>query len=757
MNNPEYGHLLTGAINSIAAYEGKTSAAIETELGARLGVAGSTIQRYKSGQVPPDPQIIETLAAEAVRRAYLNREWLARYLRAARCPASQEIIERLIPSRPQAPQSSRRIYQNLPAPTYNRFVMRSQAYADVLDGLRQRSAVVLVTSLGGMGKTSLAREVAAHCLARANGTPAFDAAVWVSDKGHAGATNLSLVLDEIARTLDYPGLISMAFDDRRFEVEQLLRRQRVLLIIDNFETITDGALLAWLLRLPEPSKALVTSREYHPEFRSSWPVDLGGMNKQEATEFVSNQLHTLRMDTLVQDPAEMDPLWEATGGNPKAILLALGNLKHGHRPLGEVIGELYQGHGDLFDDLFQRSWQLLDDACQRVLLAMTLFPHNASEEALSATAGVSGQAFYYAAEQLADLALLDMNRPNIRSTPRYSLHPLVRAFASARMKENASFASQAYERWVALCVTWAAEVKQARFDLRKLRVVELEQETMEAAIRWCYEHDRHPETARLIDGIGYFYHVRGMWDRKLELHPLAAEIARRHDDRLEELDALIKQIQLLSRQAKVAEAEIYLPRLRELAAAGPLPDDLQIEYLSAESFYLVAQDKIDQVEQIWLQHHALSRAENGYLVRSWLADCLLARRDWAGAAALLAESLHEVTERQVQRGMIAISVKLIAIYLEQGCLPEAAAALEAISHLAADNLDRRYMAFIQSYYARFYTLQNNLPAARAAYHEAIDLFERMGMRRQLARVRLGLQALDEMPANPAEPDLPRLP
>ena len=35
-----FGRLLKGAINSIAAYEGKTAPAIEDELGAQIGVAG---------------------------------------------------------------------------------------------------------------------------------------------------------------------------------------------------------------------------------------------------------------------------------------------------------------------------------------------------------------------------------------------------------------------------------------------------------------------------------------------------------------------------------------------------------------------------------------------------------------------------------------------------------------------------------------------------------------------------------------------
>src|SRR5512134_250168 len=453
MRNSEFGHLLTGASNSIAAYESKTSAAVEMELGEKLGVAASTVQRYKAGYLPPETHMIECLASESVRRGYLNREWLSRFLHTARYPAPNAIIEGLFPSHPQA--APKHVYQNLPAPTYNQFVMRARAYADVVDGLRQRSAVVLITSLGGMGKTSLAREVAAHCLVGDRSAPTFDAVVWVSDKGREGATNLSVVLDEIARTLDYPGFTSLPFEDKRYEVEQLLRRQRVLLVVDNFETITDGALLSWLLRLPEPSKALVTSREYHAEFRSCWPVDLRGMSPAECDEFMRNQLHFLRMEELVEYPTDLAPICEVTGGNPKAIMLALGYLKHGQRPLSEVIDEIYAGRGDLFDDLFRRAWQLLDDTAQRVLMAMTLFPVSASQDALGEVAAVQGFAYGRAADRLGELSLLDSSRPNIQSAPRYSLHPLARAFASARLQEHSGFELEARQRWVMVCLQWA--------------------------------------------------------------------------------------------------------------------------------------------------------------------------------------------------------------------------------------------------------------------------------------------------------------
>src|SRR6266508_5935047 len=90
-----FGRLLKGAINSIAAYEGKTAPAVEDELGAQIGVAGSAIQRYKAGNLPPEPRTVQILAEAAVRRGFLSRAWLLRFLQAARYPTPDALITQL--------------------------------------------------------------------------------------------------------------------------------------------------------------------------------------------------------------------------------------------------------------------------------------------------------------------------------------------------------------------------------------------------------------------------------------------------------------------------------------------------------------------------------------------------------------------------------------------------------------------------------------------------------------------------------------
>ena len=380
--NDEFGRLLTGAINSIATYEGKTAPMVEQELGQHIGLSGASIQRYKRGHVPPEARTAKLLAQATVKRGYLDRRWLSRFLHAAAYPALDALLDELCPAAPTSAPTGRPL-QNLPPPSYAQFVMRTQPFNEIIDALRQRSAVVVVASLGGMGKTSLVREVAAHCL-QPDSELGMDAVVWVSDAERPGFTTLDTVLDEVARTLGYDGLVERSPDEKRRSVEQLLRSQRVLVVVDNFETVADVNLLSWLLKLPEPSKAIITTREYRREFRhGAWPVELRGMVAEEATAFIAQRLKALRIDHLITHATQISPLIHITSGNPKAIDMALGSLKYGRRSLQDVVDDLYQARGGLFEDLFARNWSLLDEAARRVLLAATFFVPSASEEALA--------------------------------------------------------------------------------------------------------------------------------------------------------------------------------------------------------------------------------------------------------------------------------------------------------------------------------------------------------------------------------------
>jgi tetratricopeptide (TPR) repeat protein len=739
-----FGRLLKAGISSIANCEGKTAPAIEADLGAQIGVAAHTIQRYKAGHLPPEARSVQILAEACVRRGHLNREWLQGFLHAAHYPGAEQLLDQLYPSG-AAKTRPPRVYHNLPAPTYSQFVMRQQVYDEVLDGLRQRSAVVLMASLGGMGKTSLAREVAARCLSGEANLPAVDAVVWLSDKDRPGTTNLTVVLNEIACTLDYPGVTQFAHQEKRYEVEQLLRRQTVLVVIDNFETITDDALLDWLLRLPEPSKAIITTRAYRRELRSSWPIDLGGMDDAEARQLIAERLRALKIERLVDDPAQLDPLIRATGGNPKAIELAIGLLKHERRPLGQVVDDLHTARGALFDDLFQRAWSLLDLAARHVLLALTLFPASASHEALGTTAGEQELAFDPAVAMLADLSLVDVQQMHVQSQPRYALHPLVRAFARSKLVEEPEFATNARARWVEWYCQLATQVGFRWDDLSRLDSLDTEHETMHEAVTWTFQNEQYVAAIQLIEGVRYYYNVRGLWDDRLSINPLRADAARRIGDRDNEALALAHHVEICSKQGRLDEAARYHAQLADIAGSPGLPDDTVFEIQHALALYARARGDLAAAEQIWRQLLVLSSRLGGqkYIVnRRWLATCLYQQGDLAAAQQLYRESLRDAIQIGDQRSVVGNTLKLAAIDLDLGNLAEAEAALEECHTTAEHFQDRRRLGELHSLVARLRILRGDAPAACAALLSAIDLFERLGMRRELAEAQEVLAQLE---------------
>lgn len=739
-----FGRLLSGAINSIAIYEGRSTPVVEEELGSLLNLSGKTIQRYKGGYRPPEERSIEILAEAAIQRGYLGREWLQRFLHAARYPFADKLLDRLCPIGP-ARLRPPRIYHNLPAPTYSQFVMRTEAFAEVWEGLSKQSAIVLIVGLGGNGKTSLAREVAARCLKDDNDVSRFDTIVWISDKDRPGTSNLSVVLDEIACVLNYPGFTQFAHDEKLYEVGQLLRRQRVLIVVDNFETVTDTALLAWLQNLPEPSKAMITTREYHREFRrSGWLVELRGMADAEAQALIFERLRVLRIEKLVSDPAQIEPLVAATGGNPKAIELALGLVKYERRPLQQVVDDLYAARGELFDDLFSRSWALLDEAARCVLLVMTFFPVSTSSAALSVTADVQGFAFDRAIDRLTDLALLDVQQEDLNNSPRFTLHPLVRAFAGAHIGDVAAFARPARQRWIQWYIDFTNYIGYCWDNNSKLDLLEPERDTTAAVIAWAVQHNQHSAIIRLSRGTFYYYFIRGYWNKACDVALCAANSARQIDDTIELVWNLVIYIHLRARQGDYTSVQQHLAELEVWANVTPLPPDIFSEYKWAVACYWMAQQRYAQAEVELRQ--AMERPLTVHpriVVAEFLAISLYRQDKLNEARGMFQLALDDAMNGKSVLDELFIQIYLARIDLDQADLSAAHERLESCQQLLLQYHDQESIALWNYTYARLHILRGDISAARVALTEAIDLFERIGMRRELAEDRAAMADLDD--------------
>jgi hypothetical protein len=73
MRNEAFGRLLKAGIGSIVTVAGKTAPLVEDELGSEIGVAPTTIQYYKTGNIPA-AHVALTEAIDLFERLGMRRE-----------------------------------------------------------------------------------------------------------------------------------------------------------------------------------------------------------------------------------------------------------------------------------------------------------------------------------------------------------------------------------------------------------------------------------------------------------------------------------------------------------------------------------------------------------------------------------------------------------------------------------------------------------------------------------------------------------
>jgi tetratricopeptide (TPR) repeat protein len=733
-----FGRLYRGALKAIAAFEGRTEAAVEQEFGEMVGVAPATIQRYKQGTIP-DLHALEFFAEAAVHRGFLDREWLARFLRVAGHPDAQHILDALRPN-PQIDPLPPRARDNLPSPTYTAFVMRSLTFRQILNGLQQRTAVVAIVSLGGMGKSSLALETAKYCLGPTSPhtdieRPVFEAAVWISDKDQPGTTRLSTVLDEIAITLGYPGCTSFDVRKKRSEVDSMLRNRRVLLILDNFETITDDGLIAWLLRLPEPSKALLTTRHYQAEFqRGVWLVEPGGMSPDEAGRLIDQRANQLNL-TPITDAAMRNRLIRLTGGNPRALELIISQVKFTHRALADLLDTVAAPESDLLDEIFAQSWALLTPEARLVLRVATLFVASVGSQSLVTITGYTHDTIMQAMQQVCALALAEPVSAARGDTHRLALHPLTRTFITTRADSDGPTPQELAQRWLAWCVQFAGEHGGYQiFAVDQLAILDSEAATLFAATRRAYEQGHDAETIQLAMSLEFYYYVRAYWSKALELHHWAIAAARRRGAIAEEIAALALHIQLLSRQGHHQEADQHMPRLEALIQQAPLHGDRAFHYHHTRGHYLLARARHDRTSLQaaaghwqWLLDHP-EHLDHLMLpgAQHWLAICLAHQGLSDQARAMFDTALHEARTHNVPRFVARNQLGLANLDIEANDLTSATTRLDEVRALTTrdDWEQRARLAYTEG---RLYACEHDYPAAERQFDQAISLFARMGL------------------------------
>ncbi len=365
----------------------------QEDLADRAGLSTHGIQKLERGATHPLRDTVQRLIA-ALQLAGPDE---ARFKTAAR-PAPR----RHHPARGTASESTR---HNLPVQS-TPFIGRQRERRALRDLLsRDDVRLVTLTGPGGSGKTRLGLKVAAELIdAFADGLTFVDLAP-ISDS--------ALVMPTIARTLGVEDVAGRSHVDLLVDV---LRRQRPLLVLDNFEQVLAAAtILDNLLSLCAGIIVLVTSRaplqlRCEREFPvpplalpgSARGLTLDALSQFEAVALFVERAAAIRPDfalttenavTVVEICARLD-------GLPLAIELAVARLRllspEAMLPrLGHGLTLLTGGRRDLparqqtLRSAIDWSYDLLTEAEQRLFRRLSVFVGGFTLESAAAVCDVS--------------------------------------------------------------------------------------------------------------------------------------------------------------------------------------------------------------------------------------------------------------------------------------------------------------------------------------------------------------------------------
>lgn len=434
--------------------------------------------------------------------------------------------------------------------------------------------LVTVVGPGGMGKTRLAMQVGLNAAAPRPGRttkahPFHDGVFWVELSPLASS---ALIMSAIA---DAVGFKFFPGGDPAAQLKTYLTGKRLLLVMDNFEHLLDGAgQLSELLTEAGPGlKVLATSRERLGLSLETTFV-LSGMGSSEsplagqragdsAVELFLQAARRVKFD-FEPGPGgthEVTRICRLVQGTPLAIVLAAAWIEV--LPPNEIADEVQRGFDFLqarFRDLperqqsiravFDHSWNLLE-APERALFArLSVFRGGFTRDAAQSVTDAS----------LRSLAVL-MNKSLITRDPetgRYSVHELLRQYAEEQLGLVEADREQAADRHSAYYerVLKVAEsgLKGERLEMVAAAAAEIDSEIDNVRTAWTWvvasnHWDRLDQFVRVFD---VYYELRGqLAESEAKLDQAVKRLERLDSSSNQSVSPLLGRV--LTSQAKYSE------------------------------------------------------------------------------------------------------------------------------------------------------------------------------------------------------------
>lgn len=314
---------------------------------------------------------------------------------------------------------------------------RDKLIEEILNYLADPQALPILSLNGGpgYGKTEAASQIAQAALKR----NLFADVLWVT------ARQTELVDGKISQQQGYEALNWNQFLDviaKQLEcskplVQQRLREEKLLVVLDNAETADIEGILSQLIRMLNPSRALLTSR-----LKTKTPYvrlkDVLGLEERWSHSLLRNEAQHNEIPALLEaTDDQLHQVHELSCGAPLALHFVVGRVYHDNS-LEPVLSELEQANGQVevfYQFTLETAWQRIAETSKNVLRHMGEADAGVIQAELLVACKLTDSDLNAALTALRRWYFIE-DKQDVKGNRRYDLHPWVRTSVRGKLVDK---------------------------------------------------------------------------------------------------------------------------------------------------------------------------------------------------------------------------------------------------------------------------------------------------------------------------------
>ena len=386
---------------------------------------------------------------------------------------------------------------------------------------------VLIYGFGGIGKTTLARQVAEDIRGL------YRDVCWIDLRIDS---SFDLVVRRINDMFELHGMALTDFGMAEDVMREIANRiNGFLIVFDNFDEVEDDLISKLLREIEGKCKLLITVRDRRDLCRMQASVLLEKLKEEEAIDLMRRFAEAKGINLWSVEDEKLKELNKKVDGHPKAIEVAVSHLRY--VDIDSLLKVLPEVLADDITPVLEWTYKRLSDAEREALRKTSVFDRASFEVLNCASIGIK------AIQKLGDYGLLDLDEKY------YSLHPIIKEFAYKELERDDEEKKNAHTK-AAECLL--EEFKRER-DCRHLI----------SALDHYYKAERWKE---YVDVSSKYYDeivTKGFWRDAVRICQLGIQVAKKiHDARavwfIGELGSMMYRMGKLDKALKYHETVLKI-------------------------------------------------------------------------------------------------------------------------------------------------------------------------------------------------------